>query len=177
MKKILAKHIADTDLLWLLGQIVDSFHTHHIGKTYVVGLPLGNLTSQLLVNIYMNEFDQYMKHSLKAKYYIRYADDFAILSEDKKYLEELLAKIAHFLKTELKLELHPDKVFIKTLFSGVDFLGWVHFPTHRVLRGATKRRMFKRLAESKKEETKISYLGMLSHGDAYGLKKIVGKLK
>ena len=173
LKSILAKYLQDRDLLWLLDQIIDSFHAYHTGKTYVVGLPLGNLTSQLLVNIFMNEFDQYMKHSLKTKYYIRYADDFVIMSEDKKYLENLLPQISDFLKNKLKLELHPDKVFTKTLFSGVDFLGWVHFPTHQVLRGATKRRMWKRLTETGKEETRTSYLGMLSHGDAYGLRKLV----
>src|SRR3989344_3954373 len=72
---IVGQYISDKDILWLLSQIIKSFHSTHVG----VGLPLGNLTSQLFVNIYMNEFDQFMKHKLKAKYYIRYADDFVIL--------------------------------------------------------------------------------------------------
>ena len=76
-----------------------------------------------------------------------------------------------FLKDKLKLELHPDKVFIKTLASGVDFLGWVHFPKHRVLRTSTKRRMLRRLRDNLKEESKQSYLGMLKHGNAYKLAK------
>ena len=76
---ILQKHIVDQDILWLLNQIISSFHTKQ-GK----GLPLGNLTSQLLVNIYMNEFDQFVKHELKQKYYIRYADDFVLSSHKKK---------------------------------------------------------------------------------------------
>src|SRR3989344_5502268 len=67
LKKILSRFNLDSGTLWLLGQVIDSFHQ---------GLPLGNLTSQLLVNVYMNEFDQYMKRELKVKYYIRYADDF-----------------------------------------------------------------------------------------------------
>ncbi len=160
LKEILAKHIEDEDILRLLGTVIDSFYTD-------VGLPLGNLTSQLLVNIYMNEFDHFMKREMKAKYYIRYADDFVILSENKAHLEDLLPKIAQFLETNLKLSLHPDKVFIKTLVSGVDFLGWVHFPCHQVLRTATKRRMWKRLAEVEgKMEVVHSYLGLLSHGNA-----------
>ncbi len=163
LKGILAEHIEDADILWLLGQVIDSFDTE--GK-HGVGLPLGNLTSQLLVNVYMNEFDQFMKRTLKVKHYVRYADDFAILSEDREYLESLLPKIAEFLGSSLKLSLHPDKVFIKALSSGVDFLGWVHFPKHRVLRLATKRRMFKRAAESQKPETLSSYRGMLAHGNA-----------
>ena len=104
------------------------------------------------------------------KYYIRYADDFVILSDNKKYLEDLLLQISHFLETKLKLQLHPNKVFIKTLTSGVDFLGWVHFPGHRVLRTSTKRKMFRNVNENSKPETIQSYLGMLSHGNAERLK-------
>jgi hypothetical protein len=126
----------------------------------------------------MNEFDQYMKHILRAKYYIRYADDFVILSEDKVYLEELLLIISEFLNQHLKLDLHPDKVYIKTLASGVDFLGWVQFPRHRMLRTATKKRMFRNLkANQYKIESAESYRGMLSHGNAYKLSnKVVNML-
>jgi len=131
------------------------------------GLPLGNLTSQLLVNVYMNEFDQFMKRKLKVKYYIRYADDFVILSENKEELCKIWRYIPIFLEEKLKLELHPDKVFIKTLASGVDFLGWVHFPYHRVLRTSTKRRMLKSMENDPKPETVQSYLGLLKHGNTY----------
>jgi len=121
----------------------------------------------------MNEFDQYMKRELKVKYYIRYADDFLILQNDKTKLENLLPKISEFLEQKLKLQLHPDKVYIKTIASGVDFLGWVNFPYHRVLRTTTKNRMLKNLAYPPagglKEKSRQSYLGMLSHGDAYKL--------
>ncbi|MEK7125050.1 MAG: reverse transcriptase/maturase family protein [Patescibacteria group bacterium] len=166
MKNILARYIGDTDILWLLDRIIDSFHP---------GLPLGNLTSQLLVNIYMNEFDQWVKHRLKVKYYIRYADDFVLLSHDKGYLEELMPRIDSFLTERLNLTLHPDKVFIKTLSSGVDFLGWIHFPNHRILRTTTKRRMFKHVAQSCNPATIQSYLGMLEHGNAQKLKSKIGR--
>jgi RNA-directed DNA polymerase len=102
LKKILARYIPDEDILWLLSIIIDSFSAKEMG----VGLPLGNLTSQLLVNIYMNEFDQFAKHQLKAKYYIRYADDFAILSEDREWLVSLLPRIEVFLQERLRLVLH-----------------------------------------------------------------------
>src|SRR3989338_6011649 len=137
------------------------------------GLPLGNLTSQLLVNIYMNEFDQFIKQNLKIKYYIRYADDFVVMSRDKEELESLLLKIRIFLKERLRLELHPNKVSISTLASGVDFLGWVHFPHHRVLRTVTKKRMFKNLKNNNKPEVLQSYLGLLSHGNTYKIKSFV----
>lgn len=169
LRRILARHVADKNTLWLLGKVIDSFHTE--GK-HGVGLPLGNLTSQLLVNIYMNEFDQFVKHRLKTKYYIRYADDFVFLHQDKKYLESLIPQISEFLSVHLKLTLHPDKLFIKTFVSGVDFLGWVHFLDHRVLRTTTKKRMFKNIkAKNGKEETVQSYLGLISHGNSWKLQQ------
>ncbi len=169
---IVNQYIPDNDICWLISKIVISFYSTEKGK----GLPLGNLTSQLLVNIYMNEFDQFAKHQLKVKYYIRYADDFVILSENKIWLESILPQIKDFLENNLKLQLHPDKVYIKTIASGVDFLGWVHFFNHRILRTVAKRRMFRNIKIKKgKEETIQSYLGLLSHGNAKGLEqKIIG---
>src|SRR6476620_174680 len=82
----------------------------------------------------MNKFDQFVKHNLKSAHYIRYADDFVLLSARRECLESQLDPTARFLGEELKLSLHPDKVFIKTVASGTDFLGWVHFSDHRVLR-------------------------------------------
>ena len=152
LKNILANYIPDKDILWLLNRVIDSFEVKP-----GIGLPLGNLTSQLLVNIYMNEFDQFVKHKLKIKYYIRYADDFIILSENKDWLENLIFKIRDFLNSELKLELHPNKVYIKTSASGIDFLGWIQFSDHRVLRTATKRRILKRIKEIPKTEPIITY--------------------
>lgn len=171
---ILKERISDSDILWLLTEVISSFSSTEKGK----GLPLGNLTSQLLVNIYMNEFDQFMKHQVKARYYIRYADDFVIFSQDKKWLQRVLLQIQAFLKLRLDLDLHPNKVSIETLASGVDFLGWVHFSRHRVLRTATKKRMWRTIQEKKgKKETVQSYLGMLKHGNAYTLKKSIENLE
>ncbi len=168
LKKILAKHVEDIDILALLANLIDSFSARNF---LAVGLPLGNLISQLLVNIYMNEFDQFVKHSFKEKYYIRFADDFVFLSQDKKYLENLVPNISTFLETKLKLSLHPNKVSIKTIYSGVDFLGWVNFPKYRVLRTSTKRKMVRNLVGEPSEATKSSYGGMLKHGNAWKLKK------
>lgn len=171
---ILHTYIPDDRLLKLLSNTISSFcSTPGVAQR---GLPLGNLTSQLLVNIYMNEFDQFVKHTLKAKYYIRYADDFVFLSHDKQELEMLLVQVRDFLCDRLKLELHPNKVSIATLSSGIDFLGWVHFPDHRVLRTSTKRRMMRRLAGSPCEETMASYRGMLEHGNTYKLKQVLPDL-
>ena len=79
-----------------------------------------------------------------------------------------------FLKEWLSLELHPDKISIKTFASGVDFLGWVHFPSHRVLRTTTKRRMIRRIQERKGNKATLqSYRGLLSHGNAKKLQKFI----
>jgi retron-type reverse transcriptase len=174
LKLILTKHIKDQDVLWLLSQIVDSFCT--TGKKGV-GLPLGNLTSQILVNVYMNEFDQFMKHKLKTRYYIRYADDFVILLDDRTLLENTLIHIRTFLKNNLSLDLHPDKVSITTIASDIDFLGWVHFPKHQVLRTTTKRRMIRNLQKNKDNPAIVqSYRGLLRHGATYKMRKRLGLL-
>ncbi|MDH5442610.1 MAG: hypothetical protein OEX08_03375, partial [Candidatus Nomurabacteria bacterium] len=88
-----------------------------------------------------------------------------------------LQQVHIFLEEKLKLELHPNKISITTFASGVDFLGWVHFTDHRVLRTVTKRRMMKNIMQKQgKEEVVQSYLGMLSHGDGYKLMKEIKKI-
>ncbi len=168
--KILERHIEDRDILWLIRQVVSSFYSTRQG----IGLPLGNLTSQLLVNIYMHEFDMFIKQELRVKYYIRYADDFVVLSDNEEYLSDLLSKIRKFLGERLKLTLHDHKVYIKTYNSGLDFLGWIHFPYYRQLRSSTKRKIVRKLKNYPKKETVMSYRGLLSYGNTYKLKKRVG---
>ncbi|MEK6859529.1 MAG: helix-turn-helix domain-containing protein [Nanoarchaeota archaeon] len=97
-------------------------------------MPLGNLTSQFFANVYLNELDQYVKHKLRAKYYIRYVDDFVILHENKEKLEEWKQLINLFLKEKLKIELHPSKSHVLRLDSGINFLGFRIFFNHRLLR-------------------------------------------
>lgn len=167
---ILKSYISDRRTVLLSQEVIASFSSETPGT----GLPLGNLTSQLFANVYMNDLDQWVKHGLKMRHYIRYADDFVLLSEDKAVLDEAIPKIGDLLHEKLKLSLHPDKVFIKTLASGVDFLGWIHFSDHRVLRTATRRRMLRRIRETAgKEETVQSYLGMLGHGNGRKLQDII----
>lgn len=177
LKAMLVRYIPDRDILALLSRVIDSFSIGAISK----GLPLGNLTSQLFCNIYMNEFDQFVKHRLKAKCYIRYADDFVILSHNRLSLLRQADAVSDFLQTRLKLQLHQDKLLIKPFASGVDFLGLVHWPTHRVLRTTTKHRMFVKLDRRVEEygrgvinrqtaeQSYQSYLGVLSHANAYKL--------
>ena len=169
LMEILTSRVSNKKVVSLLGNIVESFSSTAQGK----GLPLGNLTSQLLVNVYMNEFDQFVKHKLKEKSYVRYADDFVLLSHDRKHLESLVLQIDVFLRKRLNLELHPHKVSIGTFAAGVDFLGWVHFPDHRVLRSVARRRMQNALGKGISIASTCSYKGLLSHGNAKGLTSLV----
>lgn len=159
----LIKRKVDGDTVWLVDKIVKSFPK---------GLPLGNVTSQLFANIYLNELDQFVKHELKEKYYIRYCDDFVVLGENPEYLLGIADIIDNFLKERLKLLLHPNKIIIRQYRQGIDFLGYVVLPRHRVLRTRTKKRMFRRI----NYKNEGSYLGILKHCKGYGIKKALDKL-
>ncbi|MBI3273729.1 MAG: group II intron reverse transcriptase domain-containing protein [Candidatus Colwellbacteria bacterium] len=169
LKSLLKKHISCPRLLVIMCSVIDSFSINQSGK----GIPLGNLTSQLFVNIYLHELDVYAKRILKVRSYIRYADDFTILFSDKDRLMETLPRIGDFLEERLLLELRPNDRPIRTIHSGVDFLGWVHFSDHRVLRAKTKWRMLTRLERSASHAALASYWGLLSHGNAHKLSDIV----
>lgn len=171
LKNILKEYIEDKDVLWLLEQVIESFYLQK-----GVGLPLGNVTSQLFINIYMNSFDHFVKRTLKAHYYLRYSDDFVILQSDKTRLENFIPQMSDYLENNLKLSLHEKKIFIKRLSSGIDFLGWVHFPYHRVLRSATRRRMFKRILQNPTKPRVASYLGLLKHGNTCKMAKGILRL-
>src|SRR3989344_3939499 len=144
--------IADERTIRLIEIIVESFQAS-AGK----GLPLGNVTSQLFGNIYMNELDRFVKHALRERHYLRYSDDFLIVGSDLEHLKRLITPIADFLRRQLSLSLHPTKVTIRKVRQGVDFLGYVSLPHHVVLRTKTKRRMFERA----NLKNLFSYLGLL----------------
>lgn len=160
---LLNQHIVDARLIFLLKNIVSSFAVGP-GK----GIPLGNLTSQLFSNVYLHTFDLFMKLTLGVKFYVRYADDFVLLSDSKLNLFELEMKVRDFLRDALILELHPDKVSLSTVASGIDFLGWIQFPHHRVLRTKTKHRILAKFKTGFQPTVLQSYLGLLGHGDAHG---------
>ncbi len=170
------------DLMGLLKEIVSSYESH-IGK----GIPLGNLTSQLFSNVYMHPFDTFVKRTLRIKYYIRYADDFVFLSQDKVYLQGLIPLLSRFLKEKLKIEMHPQKLTIEPWHRGIDFLGAVLFPTHEVLRTKTKQRLLKRVSDGvalyKNDSIAYdtmrarvaSYMGVVSHVKSRKIKKQIIK--
>jgi len=132
----------------------------------IVARKIADKDINLLLQEIIYSFDLHIKHNLGVRHYIRYADDFCILSSDRNYLSGLILEFADYLSTELRLSLHPSKVIIRAFSSGIDFLGWVNFPTHRVLRTATRKRIMRRIALKPANETLQSYLGMLKHGNA-----------
>ena len=159
---LLSKRIRDQNILELLENVIRSFNSD-LGNGK--GIPLGNLTSQVFANIYMNEFDQFVKHNLKVKYYLRYADDFVFLSKNEKILSSFINPVREYLLRELKLELHPGKIILRKLEWGIDFLGYVVLPHYILPRAKTKRRMLKKVNTRNIQ----SYLGYLSHANAYYL--------
>ncbi|MDD5040854.1 MAG: reverse transcriptase domain-containing protein [Candidatus Peribacteraceae bacterium] len=174
---LLGKKIKDDRAMQLLAEVVGSFSAEESGK----GIPIGNLTSQLFANVYLNELDRFIKHTLGIKSYVRYTDDFVIVSHDGGFLRDLLPPIRHFLESQLRLALHPRKVAVRKYRQGIDFLGCVLLPHHRILRTKTKRRMFRKMqerldclhrgvtSEQSVEHSLQSYLGVLSHVDAFRL--------
>ncbi len=180
LKKQLNKVVLDEKSQWLFSEIIEScvLLSNNNRKR---GLPIGNLTSQIFTNIYLNELDQFVKHQLRQKYYIRYADDFVILDQNKNLLTQLIPKIRTFLDQNLKLQLHPQKMSIDKPIQGIDFLGYITFMHHRIIRTKTRKRMFKKMnirfrkyyqrkINSKSmRQTLNSYLGVLSHSDNFEL--------
>jgi retron-type reverse transcriptase len=173
LKALIRKRVYDDKVLKIIDSIIDSF-TKNEKNT---GIPLGNVTSQLFANVYLHVLDDFIKQTLREKYYLRYSDDFIILSSEEHHLKSLIILIREHLKNTLKLELHPNKIIIRKLNQGIDFIGYVLFSKHILLRARTKQRMKKRLQkthESYLEESLDgatfdqrlqSYLGILSHAN------------
>jgi hypothetical protein len=134
---IIKRKIKCPDTLWLIENIVHSFPG---GKN----VPIGNYTSQWFGNLYMNELDQYVKHELKIKDYIRYCDDFCLFHNDKKILNDCRDKIGAFIAERLSLSFSRCDVF--PISHGVDFLGYRHFDNYVLLRKRTAKRVRRRLA-------------------------------
>lgn len=163
----LKRRIDCSDTICLLEEIVGSFALQNTPPKH--GLPLGNLTSQLFANVYLDAFDHFVKERLGIRHYIRYTDDAVILHHDPAFLEMLLGPIAVWLWEERRLALHPRKVEIRKLTQGIDFLGYVSLPKHRVLRTKTKKRMMRRIDR----KNTSSYLGVLKHCEGYTLRKAI----
>lgn len=141
LKRVITKKIKDKRLLNIIYKIIDSDHSEF--GTHK-GIPIGNLTSQLFANIYLNQLDQYIKQELKIKYYFRYVDDLLIFSNTKKELHIYKSKIRKFLKKELYLQIPKPKTRIGLLKTGVDFVGYQIYPEYIRVRKSNLRNFLKR---------------------------------
>lgn len=110
-----------------------------------VGLPIGSLSSQFFSNVYLNPLDQFVKHHLKIRGYLRYVDDMIILGDCPQTLLEQMHRIDHFLQDRLHLRLHPDKTVLQRVDQGANFLGYIVFPHYRYVRERTLRALRSRI--------------------------------
>ncbi|HLC66731.1 MAG TPA: reverse transcriptase domain-containing protein [Candidatus Nanoarchaeia archaeon] len=139
--RIIGERITDARVQLLILRILNNHQGTAIGKS----MPLGNLTSQFFANVYLDALDQFVKHHLRAKYYLRYVDDFILLHHSQKQLQQWTSSIAMFLQTALLLTIHPQKCRILRLKDGVDFLGFKCFSQFRLLRRRNIRNMQQKL--------------------------------
>ena len=195
--EIIKKKIKDEELISIIEKIIFSHSEERISahidnpnyEEQRKGIPIGCLLSQLFANIYLNELDQYIKHKLKRKHYLRYVDDFVILVKKDEDINKLKEDIKNFVKEELFLTLKDEKIQINRISFGVDFVGFVCFKRYVRLRTKNYSRfkknikrkiyLFKNLMLSKKSLNSSfeSYLGHVSHSDSNELKKRIYNLK
>lgn len=144
------------------------------------GLPIGNLTSQLFSNVYLNELDQYMKRELHCHHYGRYVDDFYVVSCDKNWLKSIIQPISDFLQNRLGLSVHEGKTKIFSCQKGVEFLGAFILPYRIYINRSTLQRMDKKLFKLQINSDNIhvakslnSYCGILSHWNNYHIRQLM----
>ncbi|WP_265427859.1 RNA-directed DNA polymerase [Chryseobacterium sp. YIM B08800] len=161
LKLLLKRKFKDKDLLWLLDEIIDS----------APGLPIGNYLSQYFANFYLTYFDHWIKEVLRVKFYFRYADDIVILHSDKSRLHQILNLIKLYLEQNLKLEVKDNWQIFPVEKRGIDFVGYVHFHTHVLLRKSIKKRFAQMLKRNPKRESIASYKGWSKHCNSKNLIK------
>lgn len=192
---IIERKIKDNDVLDLLSLIINS-ETTKFGLPLVyddltkvkrldkIGIPIGNLISQMCANIYLNELDYYVKQELGIKYHIRYMDDFIILHNNKKYIHEIKDKIENFIGDSLNLNLNRKTTIGRTK-AGITFVGYRIWNTHTRIKKQTALRIKRSLNHLTKQYVKgkvkkdrivaayASYMGMLKHCNSYNLRKSI----
>jgi len=194
LKGLLRRKVGCEGALWLADTLIDGSNHQEEVNLYFAGddlfepferrrgLPIGNQPSQFFANVYLNPLDHFVKEQLGCRAYIRYVDDFVVLSDDKAELHRIYAEICDFLGSNLRLRIHPRKHSVVPVTTGVDFLGYRIYPDHRLLRRSSGFRFARNLRKmqidyqcgriSQKEVTQrvVSWIGHASHADTYGLR-------
>lgn len=159
LKLLLRRKIKDNDLLILLDEIIDS----------APGLPIGNYLSQYFANFYLSYLDHYIKEVLMAKHYFRYSDDSVLLSDSKPELHKMFHQIRDYLKINLNLDIKKNYC-IRPVSCGIDFVGYVHYPDHVMMRKSIKKR-FAKVAKRGDRKSIASYYGWAKHSNSKNLLK------
>jgi RNA-directed DNA polymerase len=177
---MIKRGIKDPNVLWLIKLILDS--------TPAPGIPIGNLASQIFANLYLNGLDHYLKETIKCQHYIRYMDDLVVFGNEKDWLGEIKKDIGEYLQ-RLRLKLHPNKSRIYLTTSGIGFLGYKIYPTHRLISKQNIKRAKRRIKKylkllgvgmihwSKLTRSIRSWLGYAIHADSFNLRRrLLGEL-
>lgn len=178
--KIISRNIKDKQALWLLEEIIGSHHKHpganrerEEGLRPRIGIPIGNLTSQIFANIYLNELDRFVSHTIRPVAYLRYGDDFIIVHRDKEELAKIRTRVLACLREELHLELNSKNDILVPARRGLKFLGVEIFPKGRRLR----KRMWHRVKSRLSEKNVPSYHGVAKqHGGERKFKEFLWKI-
>lgn len=172
LKVIIRKKIKDNRLLALLDEIIDS----------APGVPIGNYLSQFFANLYLSYFDHWLKEEKRIKYYYRYADDMVILSDSKEKLHGLLKEISCYLTEKLHLELKGNYQIFPVESRGIDFVGYVFFHSHILMRKSIKKNFCRKVSRLNRKKTIAkeyrtcicSWIGWAKHCNSRNLiKKII----
>ena len=162
--KLISEKIVCNKTFQIIKDIVFSFDSvYGTGKS----IPLGNITSQIFANIYLNVLDKYVKKELKCRFYVRYNDDFVVVLDDDKKLGQIRDKIMNFIKNRLLLDVPIEKTSIRKVDWGIDFLGFIVLPNAILLRNKTKNKIYSKICDKNIH----SYFGILKHCNSYGLKR------
>lgn len=168
---LVAKRIRDRRFMHVIRQIVKSYEDEPD-----VGIPLGNLTSQVFANIYLHELDMFAKHDPRIKHYIRYMDDVALVHTDPQQLWSWRDAIGEFLDWTLKLRLHQKKQVLTPIDCGIDYLGYIVYRDHRRVRSRNVHRIYRNIKRMEAgtfdrdpRASIASWIGYAQHADTYGL--------
>lgn len=179
LKRLIRRKVKDCSLLQLVDAVIDSSPVHpdvEPGR----GLPIGNLTSQLFANVYLDPLDHFVKELLRGQHYVRYVDDWVVVDQDKSRLHEMKGRIGLFLADVLQLDLHPNKSHVVPCRSGVTFLGYRVWPNRLRVKTATMVRIRRKEKALRKgywqgtvtaeeyRQTVASLLGHIKWGDRTG---------
>lgn len=164
LKQLIRRKIKDADLLWLLDEIIDSAD----------GLPIGNYLSQYLANYYLSYFDHWIKEQLCVRYYFRYCDDIVVLGADKDYLHGILRKMKEYLFDRLRLTVKDNYQVFPVKDRGIDFVGYVFYHTHILLRKSIKKAFARMLKYNRNDKSIAAYKGWTNACNSYNLLNKLG---